>query len=368
MPHPTSDVTPSANGAAKEPPVTNRAWQRVLALGQRYAVVAVAAFAFVLLIVMILGIWQYTIQQETTRRLTAVSETLATMQTELAAARAHIEKLDTQAQRLDGQRAALEQLVIEINSGRDEALLIEVERLVNAAANELQLSGNVPAAIAALKSADARLVTVKRPSLLAIRRSIAGDLARLHALPQPDVTGIALRLDKIADSIDDWPMLADPTVSLTPVVQAQADDAVGTQKGLPHTNGSEPEGVWAQVRHWLGAEFSDLVRVRSVHTPESVLLSDAQQQLIRHQLLLRLFDARQALIARNDALYQADLQQAQHLIKKYFDLQKPGPAAALSQINELSQTVLFIEIPNAGLTETLATVASVRAAQDKAGR
>jgi uroporphyrin-3 C-methyltransferase/uroporphyrinogen III methyltransferase/synthase len=310
------------------------------------------------------------VQQSSSQQAVELRDALAAAHKDGAEVRKKVEALDEELERIKAQRADLEQLVMEINRGRDEALLIEVDRMVNAAASELQLSGNVAAAVVALQAADTRLARADRAPLVALRRSIARDLERLRALPTIDVTGIALRLDQIAVGIDTWPMLADPSVALARKDEPGKTQPVAGKGAAPAaaTAAKADAGWWSRLRRWMGEEFGDLVRIRDVQTPESLLLSGTQQQLVRHQLRLRLFDARQALIARNDRVYRADLQESRVMLLRYFDLKASGPAAALAQIDKLSGAVLSVEIPNAGLTESLAALAAARLTRAPAAR
>ena len=289
------------------------------------------------------------------------STDVAALRKENAELRKSLDALDAELDQVKGQRTELEQLAADIVRSRDEALLIEVERLINSAANELQLARNVGGALAALQAAEVRLARAERAPLVALRRSLARDIERLRALPKVDVTGIALRLDEIAAGIDGWPMLADPA---TPLAR-KAEPAAGATKPAPATT---DDSLGARLRRWLSDEFGDLVRIREVQVPESVLLSTTQQQLVRQQLRLRLFDARQALIARSDKLYRADLQEARVLLLRYFDLKQSAPAAALAQIDKLAGAALTVEIPDPALGDTFAVLATARAARPAATR
>lgn len=366
----TPHAAPGAAETARSPASTTptaaagirlRPWHAgVLALIQLVLVAAALNFALRL----------SDVQKTSAQQAADLNQALAAAQKELAESRRKIESLDEDLGRLKDQRADMEQLVLEINRGRDETLLIEVERLVNAAARELQLSGNVAAGIVALQAADSRLARADRAQWLALRRSIARDLERLRTLPATDVTGIALRLDQIAADIDAWPMLSDPGAALARKPEPIRTPSGAAVKAPPKgPAASTPDaGFWDAVRRWLGQEFGDLVRIREVQMPESVLLSTTQQQLVRHQMRLRLFDARHALIARNDKVYRADLQEARVLLLRYFDLKQTAPASALAQIDKLAGVAVSVEIPNAALTDTFAAMAAARVSRGGAGR
>jgi uroporphyrin-3 C-methyltransferase len=78
-----------------------------------------------------------------------------------------------------GQSATLQTLYQDIARGREEATLLEVEQAITLAGQQLQLAGNVPIAILALQTADARLARLDRPQYLPLRKALAKDLERL---------------------------------------------------------------------------------------------------------------------------------------------------------------------------------------------
>jgi uroporphyrinogen III methyltransferase/synthase len=273
-----------------------------------------------------------------------------------ADARNRIARLEEEIDRVKESRAALDQLYLELTRGRDDAALIEVERLVTLAEQELRVTGNVASALAALQSADARLARLERPQLVNLRRAIGRDIERLRAVPAVDLTGLALKLDQIAQGVDAWPLLAEVTArpARTALTRAEAE-----KKGV------EPaaDGFSARLRAWLAREFGDLVRIREVDTPEALLLTAAQQQLVRHQLRLRLLDARLALLARNDRLFRADLAEAQTLLARYFDTKHPAAAGAALQLRQIAQATLNVELP--ALNDSLGALRALRPATSR---
>jgi uroporphyrinogen III methyltransferase/synthase len=273
-----------------------------------------------------------------------------------ADARNRIARLEGELDRVKESRAALDQLYLELTRGRDDAALIEVERLVTLAEQELRVTGNVASALAALQSADARLARLERPQLVNLRRAIGRDIERLRAVPAVDLTGLALKLDQIAQGVDAWPLLAEVTARPARTAQTRAD---AEKKGV------EPaaDGFSARLRAWLAREFGDLVRIREVDTPEALLLTAAQQQLVRHQLRLRLLDARLALLARNDRLFRADLAEAQTLLARYFDTKHPAAAGAALQLRQIAQATLNVELP--ALNDSLGALRALRPATSR---
>jgi uncharacterized protein HemX len=266
-------------------------------------------------------------------------------------AQLRIERLETDLARLHEQRGELDQLYADLTRGRDDLALIEVERLVMLAAQELQSGTGLPAALAAMQGADARLARIGGPQVIALRRAIARDLERLRAAPTVDITGTALKLDQLAQSVDGLPLLAEAAARPASATRKAAGAAAPAAR-------ETSDSAWTRVRAWLGQEFGDLIRIREVDTPEALLLNGPQQQLVRHQLRLRLLDARQTLLMRSDRLYRADLAEAQALLSRYFDLRAPAAAAAQSQLKQLAGLPLSVDLPQ--VSDSLAALRSLR--------
>src|SRR5258706_1483380 len=115
---------------------------------------------------------------------------------------ARLGQLEARIFETQNQRLALESLYRDLSGSRDEWTLAEVEQILLIANQQLQLAGNVKAALIALETADARLARMDRPQLTALRRVINRDMERLKAAPYVDVVGMALRLDNVMNQID----------------------------------------------------------------------------------------------------------------------------------------------------------------------
>ena len=286
---------------------------------------------------------------EAQRQLAAAAE--QTVQRERDA-QLRLERLEGELTRLRDQRTELDQFYRDATRGRDDLTLLEVERLVIIAAQELQLSGSVSTALAALQTADARLARIDRPQVVGLRRAITRDIERLRAAPQVDPTGLALKIDQLIQGVDGWVLLAEAlpapaavkgkAATKAPVAAAASTPATGsTAAPAP----AAEAGAWSRVRAWLQQEFGELVQVRTVDTPEALLLDGAQRQLVRQQVRLRLLDARTALLTRNDRLYRADLAEVQVLLARYFDPRHNATAAAQAQLKTLAAAPLSIDLP-----------------------
>ena len=306
------------------------------------------------------------VKRESARRLAelqqavmAATDTANRADAEARAARQQAGVVEARLAEEQGQREALEQLYSDLSRGSDDAVLVEVERLITVAAQELQLSGNVATALAALQTADARLSRSDNARFVPLRRVLARDIDRLRAAPAVDFTGIALKLDQLASSVDGWPLLAALTAAPTSSAVGAADRAT-----VPAASGWW-QRQWRALQGELG-EYRDLIHIRQVETPESVLLDPQQQTLVRQQLRLRLLNARQALLARNERLFRADLAEAQALMARYVDTRSPAAAGALGVLRQLASTALSVELPTIG--DSMAAIRAVRTVPVSAGR
>jgi uroporphyrin-3 C-methyltransferase len=241
--------------------------QKVLSLLQQPAVwVAVVALALLA--------WQAIetrgriseLQQEVARRLAAGDAAAGEArivakqnQEALAALQAKAGVLEAKLAESQSQQAALDAMVQELTRNRDERLLAEVEQALNTAAQQLQLAGNVEAALIALQGADARLGGAGRAQFLPLRKVIARDIERLKALPLADVPGIALRIEGIVRAVDAMPLAFE--------AKPRVEPAGGTFVPAATT------GYWEKLLGELWRELKSLIRVERLDRPDPALLS-----------------------------------------------------------------------------------------------
>ncbi len=257
------------------------------------------------------------------------------------------------------QQIALEQLYRDLAKNRDDWALAEIEQVLSTASQQLQLAGNVRGALIALQNADARLSRADRPQFIAIRRAIAQDMDKLKSLPSVDLTGVAVRLDTLIAQIDGMPLLSDEK----PAVVAPPPKTKLVQPPKPGPKSAYDWRVEMQERwnSWSADLWNDirqLVRVRTVTTPDALLLSPGESFFARENLKLRLLNARMALLSRNDAAFRADLAEADRTLQRYFDTRARSTQAGRELIRQLQESALSIEMPT--LSASLAAVRQSR--------
>lgn len=263
--------------------------------------------------------------------------------------------LESRQAEAQNQQLALERLYQELNSSRDDWALAEIEQVLSTAAQQLQLAGNVQGALIALQNADRLLAQSDKPQFVAIRSAIASDIERLRALPLVDLTGLALRLDSAIGQIDSLPLLSaeKPAPSLeeprAPLRESDKPQASGTQDWVARLH-----DTWQSFVAELTTDLRQVIRVRTVDTPDALLMSPTEAFYARENLKLRLLNARLALLSRNEPAFRNDLSAAQQIISRYFDTRGKQTQTVQTLLKQVQGSNLSIEMPT--LSESLTAV------------
>ncbi|HTP96930.1 MAG TPA: uroporphyrinogen-III C-methyltransferase [Burkholderiales bacterium] len=229
------------------------------------------------------------------------------------------------------QQIALEALYQELARNRDEWALTEIEQTLLAASRQLQLAGNLKAALIALQDADLRLQRMERPQLAPLRKVINKDIDRLKLAPNVDVVGISVRLDNLMAAVDTLPL----AMELRPPPEKVAAPAQAPESG-----------TLARLARETWQDLKQLVRVQNVDKPDVPLLAPSQAFFLRENLKLRLLSARMALIARDAASYKADLKAARDWIARYYDSRDKSIANVAASLKQLAESPVSIELPD----------------------
>lgn len=278
----------------------------------------------------------------------------------IAALQGRLGALSAKVEETEGQAAALEALYQEFSRTREDGVIAEVEQAVVLAAQQLQIAGNVEAALIALQEAESRLALHDRGQLAGLRRALANDIDALKLQPVLDVSGLSLRLERLLERADALPLAFEGQL---PVEAAVGRDlAPGESTGLAGWMASAwrlGEALAADVWH----EVRTLIRVERLDQAEPVLLAPAQNAFLRENLKIRLLTARLALLARDGRTYEADLAQARAWVERFFDPRDARVQAALTELKALEAVRVRYEPHN--LSETFN---ALRLAQARSGR
>lgn len=303
------------------------------------------ALLFALLVLLGWQWWRVGVTQGDITKGIAESQTQTRLaQDALSALAGKVDALEARLADTQSRLAGLENLSAELAKDSDERLLAVVEQAVTIAAQQLQLAGNVQAALAALQSADASLGRGGSARLLPLRRLINRDIERLRALPLADLPGIALRLEAAITAIDALPL----------AFEQRTHPAVDRVQ-------PKPGNWWQGLLRDLWTELRGLIRIERIDGGEPVLLSPNQVFFLRENLKLRLLDARVALLARDGRNFREDLRQARDWLERYFERGSKPVQNSIALLNSLAATELSSEAPNLSETQNALRAAKPRA-------
>ena len=258
--------------------------------------------------------------------------------------------LESKYAETQSQRTALETLYQDLSSSRDQMVLAEVEQLLLIAGQQLQLAGNIKAALIAMQQADSRLQRLDRAALNSLRRAINNDMNKLRALPNVDVSAINSRLDNLIAIVNRLPLVQDIRTTQENITPAVVPGD-GTLKKLLRE-------IWQEAKN--------LVRIENTHQDEMPLLSPTQTFFLRENLKLRLLSARLSLLSRDEASFKHDIKMAQEWAKLYFDVKAGDGAQAISTLQKLNASSISIEMPD--VSGSLEAVRHYRASREKGAR
>jgi uroporphyrin-3 C-methyltransferase len=260
------------------------------------------------------------LQQNLEQRLGSQREADQTLQAELAQLRERQKVLSE----------SLDTLLRENRHLQRDWLVNEAEYLVRLANQRLVLARDVDTAIAALKTADARLKETGDPSLIGLRKALAEDIVALQGVPRPDITGLSLRLSALGQAIDTLPLL-------TPEPEQAATPAPGKTAPQVHSWRELPKVIWEDLK--------SLVIIREHGGPIKPLLAPEQHFFLIQNLRLQLEQARLALLNGEDGIYHERLATARRWIETWFDPDSDRTRRFLNQLAELDKINIQPTLP-----------------------
>lgn len=224
------------------------------------------------------------------------------------------------------QQVALEAMYQELARSRDESSLAEIEQVLLIANQQLQLAGNVRAALIALQNVDATLQRMDRPQLKPLRNAIGRDMDRLKSIPYADIVGVSLHLDTVLNLVDGMPLAMEAHPSQQPVKPVRKEGNIWLAFGRE---------AWNDIRQ--------LVKIQNMEKKEVPFLLPSQAYFLRENLKLRLLSARLSLLAHDQNGFRDDLKLAQDWIRQYFDVSSPEAKKSLSVLNQIYGSEIAID-------------------------
>jgi uncharacterized protein HemX len=210
--------------------------------------------------------------------------------------------------------------------------------LLELGARRLRLEHDVPTAIAALESADARLATVADPAVAEVRTQLARELATLRSVNVPDIPAVLNRLAAVESAIPAFRVLG------VPVASARRLEPAATDK---------PVGAFERAGRRLKQAWDDLFSYRRVDPSRSRLVTREEESLRRQQFELQLFAARIAAMQQDRGAYTQALRSALDLLDRSFDPRDESVAKARAEVELLATIDVDPAVPEVGTAAQL---------------
>ena len=244
-----------------------------------------------------------------------------------------LQEAKTQQAEMAKQLDEMQQKVAAI-SGTDSKtwLLAQSDFLVKLAGRKLWSDQDVTTAAALLKSADASLADMNDPSLIAARRAITEDIASLSAVSQVDYDGIILKVNQLANQVDNL-RLADNNTDDSPM------DNDGSEL-------SASLGEWRVNLQKSWQNFMDsFITIRRRDETAVPLLAPNQDIYLRENIRAQLLAASQAIPRHQDETFKQALDNVSTWVRAYYDTADAATKTFLDEIDKLSQQSISMDIP-----------------------
>jgi len=230
----------------------------------------------------------------------------------------------------DTLASAINGLAEDLGRKRDDWALAETEQLLLIANYRLQLARDVETAVAALRAADGQLQKLADPSLLPIRKLIAGEITALQRLDRADIPGIALRLGSMASTLEQLPLHVERRFATAAPVT-----------GVATTESTSLDTLQQMWRDLLG-----LIRIRKTTNGQKPLLPPEQDYFLRENLRLMLYGAQLAMLQGDTGTYTQNLKSARRWISDYFDTETQVVTNMQEELQALLDEKIVVELPD----------------------
>jgi len=310
---------------------------------------ATALAVLAIVIALASGVGLYLNGKHQTEQLTSANQALAKQLSDLqqqsvSDKQSLVQQLATQTNVLATdrqQQAAISQQLDQLKekvatiSGGDAHtwLLAQADYLVKLAGRKLWSDQDVTTAAALLKSADHSLAEMNDPSLIDVRRALTHDISALSAVSQIDYDGIILKLNQLSNGVDNL-RLAD-------------NDDNDTPMDVDNGELSSSLREWRQnlAKSWHNF-MDDFITIRRRDSNAEPLLAPNQDVYLRENIRSKLLIAAQAVPRHQNEIYQQSIDTVSAWVRAWFDTNDPATKTFLSQLDDLSQQSVSMDLPN----------------------
>ena len=260
-------------------------------------------------------------------KLSAVEHKIATLQGQSSEDMASISAVQggvrSIEQRLVTVESGLTSLAARTQNSSVELEIAEIDFLLRAANERLQLFSDPVAADLALQAADVQIEALNDPLFLSVRQRIATSRQALASVPRVDRVELSARISGLQSEIPSLPFRGEAIIEPEPE--------------LP-----EDAGWWESLKHTL----SSLVTVRRRAPEDQSLLSLDDKDYLRQGLWLQFESARLALMRNDAGTFAASLARVDATLEQFFENGSSPVQAMLLETAAMKQVEIAPEMPD----------------------
>ncbi|GMR14952.1 MAG: hypothetical protein BMS9Abin30_0566 [Gammaproteobacteria bacterium] len=226
-------------------------------------------------------------------------------------------------QRLSTVESGLTSVAAKSQNSSVELEVAEIDFLLRAANERLQLFSDPAAADLALQAADIQIEALNDPLFLSVRQRIATSRRALATVPRVDRVQLSAKFTELQSSVPNLPFRGESTAASEPELPPDA-------------------GWWERLKQTL----SSLVTVRRRVSEEESLLSLEDKDYLRQGLWLQLESARLALMRNDAGAYASSLDRVDSTLKQFFRNGSPAVQTVLNDVAAMKQLEIAPEMPD----------------------
>jgi len=238
----------------------------------------------------------------------------------------------------------------QLGSVEEDWTLREVAHLLLLANQRLTLLGDAELAKRALTLADDRLRSVADPGILEVRRALSQELSALERVQLPDISGIALDLSSLVQTVSALPLKGDGDRPDW-IADAQADQS-GKDSSTASSVDKDKPGFFVAWMSRLADDLGSLIRIRRVDETQSPKLDNSERFLAFENLRLHLLVAQLAVLRSDQGVYEENLATARTWLNDYFESSSKTQRFD-ARLSELMQIDIAQELPDISESLTL---------------
>lgn len=231
--------------------------------------------------------------------------------------------------------------------------LNQIEALLRAASQRLQLYDDPVGARQALQFASDAIGRKGDPRLFEIRSEIVNEIAALRALPDPDVEGLSLDLAALVEQVPSLPL-----ASSVPGEYAQGGDSDGGGDAGQSSDEAADDGMsvdkfkaqftqgWGHFKDSVSNALSGMLTIRRADGTQSALLPPDQVFFLNQNLQLQLRTARLSLLEGDTESYRDSLKSAGQWLDDYYDTNAAPVSTMRERLSQMSNVKLDWKAPD----------------------